>query len=256
MTRRTRRRVYVIALAALIGAGSPVWAPPLLRVMPAFRVEKVEVVGTRFLAPGEVAERAAVPADASVWDEPDRWRSRVESHPLVERARVRRSGFHTLEITVDEVEPLALVASTGDGGTLRPVSAAGRLLPLDPAEHGLDLPILLVDGAAGERTAVASPDGRLEDPDARTMIRVLAELREENPGFVGKISSLHTLAGGGIQVRMVESTHARSVVLPPEDPVRALRRVELALGEEDGRVQAADARYSGQVVIDRVGGDR
>lgn len=256
MTRRTRRRVYVIALAALIGAGSPVWAPPLLRVMPAFRVEQVEVVGTRFLAPGQVAERADVPADASVWDEPDRWRSRVESHPLVERARVRRSGFHTLEITVEEVEPLALVASTGDGGPLRPVSASGRLLPLDPAEHGLDLPILLVDGKGGERAAATSPGGRLEGPDARTMVRVLAELQRENPGFVGKISSLHTLAGGGVRARMVESTHARSVILPPEDPVRALRRVELALGEEGGPVRAADARFRGQVVVDRAGGDR
>lgn len=246
MTRRTRRRVYVVALAALIGAGSPVWAPPLLRVMPAFRVEQVEVVGTRYLDPGEVAARADVPADASVWDVPDRWRRRVESHPLVDRARVRRSGFHTLEITVEEVEPLALVAT---GGPLRPVSESGRLLPLDPADHGLDLPVLLakVDAGTGER---------LESRDARTLVRVLTRLREEDPDFVGKISSIGVLQDGGIKARMVSDTHARTVVLPPDHPARALRRVELALGEEGGPVAAADARFRGQVVIDRAGGVR
>ena len=246
MTRRTRRRVYVVVLAALIGAGSPIWAPPLLQTLPAFRVEKVEVVGTRFLAPDEVAARADVPPGASVWDEPERWRRRVEDHPLVERARVRRAGFHTLEIAVEEVEPMALAATTG---TLRPISEEGALLPLDPARHGLDLPVLLLDSA--------SADGeRLRGGDAGTLVGALSRLSEEEPGFVGKISSLRILADGGIEVRMVESTHARTVLLPPADPARALRRVELALGEQEGAVEKADARFRDQVVLERAGGDR
>lgn len=245
MSRRTRRRVYVVVLAALIGAGSPIWAPPLLQTLPAFRVEKVEVVGTRFLAPDEVAARADVPPGASVWDEPERWRLRVEEHPLVERARVRRSGFHALEISVEEVEPVALAAGTG---TLRPVSADGVLLPLDPARHGLDLPILLLDGA--------SADGdRLRGGHAGTLVRALSRLQEEDPGFVGEISSLRILADGGIEVRMVESTHAGTVLLPPGEPARALRRVELALGEQEGAVETADARFRNQVVLERAGGD-
>jgi len=246
VTRRTRRRVYVVVLAALIGAGSPIWAPPLLQTLPAFRVEKVEVVGTRFLAPDEVAARADVPPGASVWDEPERWRRRVEAHPLVERARVRRAGFHTLEIAVEEVEPMALAATTG---TLRPISEEGALLPLDPARHGLDLPVLLLDSA--------SADGeRLRGGDAGTLVGALSRLSEEEPGFVGKISSLRILADGGIEVRMVESTHARTVLLPPADPARALRRVELALGEQEGAVETADARFRDQVVLETAGGDR
>lgn len=245
MTRRTRRRAYVVALAALIGAGSPAWGPPLLRTLPAFRVEKVEVVGARYLAPDEVARRADVPPTASVWDEPDRWRRRVEAHSLVKRARIRRSGFHTLEITVEEVEPVALAATP----TLRPVSAGGVVLPLDPAEHSLDLPILHAE-------VRADVGGRLRGGSVRSLVRVLARLRKENPGFVGKISSLSTLRGGGIEARMVEGTHARSVLLPSHEPVRALRRVELALGEQEGEVAAADARYRDQVVLDLAGGDR
>lgn len=259
----------MVVLAALIGAGSPMWAPPLLQTLPTFRVERVEVVGTRFLAPDEVATRADVPGDASVWDEPDRWRRRVEEHPLVERARVRRSGFHTLEISVEEVEPVALAAASG---TLRPVSADGALLPLDPARHGLDLPILLL-GGSGATTATAGdgadgsgggdPDAdddgvdvdHLEGVQARTLVRVLSRLRDEEPGFVAKISSLRVLEDGGIEVSMVEATHAGTVLLPPEEPARALRRVELALGEQEGAVARADARFRNQVVLERAGGD-
>ena len=260
----------MVVLAALIGAGSPMWAPPLLQTLPTFRVERVEVVGTRFLAPDEVAARADVPGDASVWDEPDRWRQRVEAHPLVERARVRRSGFHTLEISVEEVEPVALAAASG---ALRPVSADGVLLPLDPARHGLDLPILLLGGSGGTSGTGDGADGSGdgEDPDAgaddridvehlegveaRTLVRVLSRLRAEEPGFVAKISSLRVLEDGGIEVSMVEATHAGTVLLPPEEPARALRRVELALGEQEGAVARADARFRNQVVLERAGGD-
>lgn len=245
MTRRTRRRVYVVALAALVGAGSPVWGPPLLRSLPTFRVERVEVVGTRYLAPGVVARRADLPPDASVWDEPDRWRRRVESHPLVERARIRRSGLRTLEISVEEVEPVALAATP----TLRPVSAGGLVLPLDPAEHGLDLPVLYAEIRAGVGE-------RLEEDSARTLLRVLTRLRREEPGFAGRISTLRRLRGGGVEVRMVEGTHVRTVLLPADEPVRALRRVELALGEHDGEVATADARYRRQAVLEVNGGDR
>lgn len=259
----------MVVLAALIGAGSPMWAPPLLQTLPTFRVERVEVVGTRFLAPDEVAARADVPGDASVWDEPDRWRQRVEEHPLVERARVRRSGFHTLEITVEEVEPVALAAASG---TLRPVSADGVVLPLDPARHGLDLPILLLGGSAATSGTGDGADGsggggpdtgdgegidvdHLEGVEARTLVRVLSRLRDEEPGFVAKISSLRVLEDGGIEVSMVEATHAGTVLLPPEEPARALRRVELALGEQEGAVARADARFRNQVVLERAGGD-
>lgn len=243
MTRRTRRRAYVVALAALIGAGSPAWGPPLLRTLPAFRVESVEVTGTRYLAPDEVLELADVPPEASVWDDPGRWRRRVEAHPLVARARVRRSGFHALEISVEEVEPVALAATPG----LRPVSAGGVVLPLDASAHDLDLPVLHAEVRAGVGE-------RLRNSSARTLVRVLARLRREKPGFVGEISSLRRLRGGGIEARMVEGTHARVVLLPPRNPVRALRRAELALGEQEGSVATADARFRDQVLL-RPGGE-
>lgn len=253
MTRRTRRRVYVVALAALIGAGAPVWAPPLLRTLPAFRVERVRVTGeTRFVAPEEVAAAADVPPDASVWDEVDRWRRRVEAHPLVARARVRRAGLHALDVSVEEVEPVALAPTP----TLRPVSRGGVLLPLDAAEHGLDLPILLLDDGTGDPpggSAGSAP--RVDGEEARTLLDVLARLRDRTPGFVREISSLRVLAGGGIEVRMVGRRPARTVVLPPRGIARALRRVELALAEEEAPVEAADARFRGQVVLDRAGGE-
>lgn len=229
------------AMAAVIGAGSPLWGPPLLRSLPAFQVERVEVVGTRYVAPDEVVERADVPPEASVWDDPGVWIRRVEAHPLVERVRVRRTGWHGLEFTVEEVEPVAFVATPA----LRPVGGTGRLLPLDPARHGMDLPIV----AAG-----AEIEGGRVQGESALLLEVLTRLEDYDPGFVANVSHLRPLQGGGVLVRMTDGTHADRILLPAADPLSALRRIELALGEQGRRVAEADARFRGQVVV-APGGD-
>lgn len=229
-------------MAAVIGAGSPLWGPPLLRSLPAFQVERMEVVGTRYVAPDEVVERADVPAEASVWDDPGAWIRRVEAHPLVERVRVRRTGWHGLEFTVEEIEPVAFVATP----SLRPVDGTGRLLPLDPARHDMDLPIV----AAG-----AEVEGeRVQGESALLLLEVLTRLEAYDPGFVANVSHLRPLDGGGVLVRMSDRTHADRILLPAADPVSALRRIELVLGEQGRRVATADARFRGQVVV-APGGD-
>lgn len=242
MSRRTRRRLYVVGLAALLGAGSPAWGPPLLRSLPAFQVERVEVTGCRYVAPDEVVRRADLPPDASVWDDPTEWARRVREHPMVRGVTVQRSGWNALEFAVEEVEPAALVPTS----TLRPVDASGRLLPLDPAEHALDLPVISapvrVEGGAARGEAV------------ERLLGVLRRLRGYDPGFVARVSELRVMEDGSVEVRLVEGSPVRQVLLPAGRPVEALRRVELALGEHRGRVRTADARFRGQVVLDRAGG--
>lgn len=238
MKRGTRRRAYVVAVAALVGGTVPLWAPSVLSRMPFFAVEEVGVVGARYVPPGEVARRAGIGAGASVWDDPTTWERLVEAHPLVREATVSRAGFDRLEVQVREVTPVALVPGSG----LVPVDATGTTVPLDPAEAGLDLPIL-----AGARTE----DGRLAGADGRTLLRVLVTLREAEPEFVRHVSELRTDEHGGVRVRMTEGQACQSVLLPTDAPVRALRRIERALGRHDaGRgVVAADGRFDDQVVL-------
>lgn len=238
MKPRTRRRAYVIGMAALVGVSAPAWAPPLLSRVPLFEVEEVGVVGTRYVPPDEVVRKADVASGASVWDDPAAWERRVEDHPLVREATVSRSGLDRLEIQVREAEPVALVA----GSDLEPVDAEGRVLPLDPAKSKLDLPLLTGARLAGDRIAGA---------EGRGLLRALVALRRAEPRFVRHVSEVARSEHAGVRVRLTEGQACDVVLLPDDDPVRAFRRVERALGQNAGGedVRAADARFDGQVVL-------
>lgn len=239
MNRRTRRRILAVVGAAAVGLSAPAWAPPVLTGMEVFRVRTVQVTGARYCRPQELLRRADVAPDASVWEDPSRWEERVRGHPLVRDARVIRTGRHELEIQVEEVEPVALAAAS----ELVPLDRLGRVLPLDPARVGLDLPIL------GTRAEVR--DERVVDEETLTLLRILVRLREAEPGFVEQASEFRLLDPAGVAVWMSpDAAGARRILLPEDGPVRALSRVQVALGEHGPeRVAAADARFTGQVVL-------
>lgn len=238
MTRRTRRRLFVLATSALIGGTVPFWAPRILARLPAFQVQHVGVVGTRYVAPDEVVRLAALEPDASVWDDPGPVEARLESHPLIRQARVRRDGLRQLEVRVVEARPVALAAVP----ELVPVDAEGRRLPLDPAETALDLPLL--------PGPLALEDGRLTAPGALRLARLLGELDAYDPALAQKVSEVRWTPDGAVEVRLLPGSHTDRILLPAAEPMRALRRVELALGEAaPAEVAVADARFREQVVL-------
>ncbi len=258
----------MLGTAALVGVTVPFWVPRLLSAFPSFRVERVGVVGTRYVGPDDVVRLAAISPEASVWDDPAEWERRVEAHPLIRRARAHRRGMRELEIRVLEDRPVALAATPA----LVAVNAEGRVLPLDPVEAALDLPLLRGAVAVGE-------DGRLADPGAVRLAALLERLEAHDPAFVQKVSEIGLLPGGAVEVRMLDPALPGRVLLPVREPVRSLRRVELALGHatlaaavpggsnpsrsgrsvtgepaaERTRVALADARFEGQVVLREVG---
>lgn len=238
MTRRTRRRAAVLVLAAVAGAGSPAWAPPLLRTLPAFQVDEVRVTGLRHLEAGEVRDRAAIPPEASVWDDPARWEARVREHRLVEEVRVARRGWGTLEIQVSETRPVALVIVEG---TLRPVDVEGTVLPLDPTRHRMDLPVI--------RGELEIRDGRIHSRMGRRELEAVAELARSDSAFLARVSEVQALPGGHMRMWMMGQAPVERVLLPVEAPSRALERVEIALGVAGRPVRAADARFGEQVVL-------
>ena len=203
------------------------------------------MTGVRYVPPGEVVRRANVEEGASVWDDPSAWEARVREHPLVRDAEVVRTGLQRLEIRVREVEPVALVSAP----ELTPVDRRGRIVPLDPARVGLDLPIL--GGEADVR------DGRVTGPGVVSLLEILVTLEEAEPGFIREASEFRALASGGVEVIMAdEEGTARRILLPREAPVRGLARIEMALGEHGGSsgLATADARFDGQVVLRSEGG--
>lgn len=230
MSKVIRRRFAVIGVAALLGATLPDWAPAMLSHLPLFAVAEVNVEGTLFTSAEEIRELAALGSESSIWDDPSPWEERVEAHPLVAAATARKSGLHRITLRVNEVVPVAVAATP----KLVPVDREGRTLPIDPAVHMLDLPIVSRPGSD------------------RRVVSVLAELLEARPVVFGTISEARvTSTGDGVELILLEASPANMMVLPLSDPLLGLRRIEEALRSRPNSdpVLAADARFSGQVVV-------
>jgi cell division septal protein FtsQ len=238
MNRQTRRRLAVVGAAAAIGIASPFWGPAVLRTMPAFGVVGIDVHGARFVSPEAARALAAIPPDASVWDDHSGAEDRLATHPLIEDARIRRDGFNRLVIELHEVRPVALVPTP----TLEPVDGRGTLIPVDPAEHALDLPIL-------QRAEVQ--DGRVTDEDSRRVLAVLERLGDLSPEFVQRVSEIRRWPGDAVELVLLDGSHIARMILPLDDAELAFLRAEDAIGEcgEKGRVVAVDARFRDQVVV-------
>ncbi|MYA32897.1 MAG: FtsQ-type POTRA domain-containing protein [Gemmatimonadales bacterium] len=240
ITRRGRRRLFFALTVAAIGLSVSIWVPPLLATLPAFQISEVHVVGTEHVPPEEIRALALTP-DASAWDDPATLEARVRAHPMVREATARRQSFRTLEIAIVERRPVALVATP----ELRPVSGDGYMLPLEPSAAPLDLPIV--------RGPVETESGFVADPGMRELILALSRMDRTRSEFMSLVSEVGPAAEGGYRFLLLPGSGADVVLLPRAEPLRALDRVSIALGQiEDRRVARADARFSGQVVLTRV----
>ena len=238
MTRR--RMVWALTLVGtgLAAAALSVFLPRGLRHVDGFRVETVEVTGTRFMEPYTVVRAAGLDEPASVFDDTDAWRAGILTLPLVDDVRIRRRIPSTVSIEIREVEPVALVA----GAQLRPVDARGRLLELEPAGVVLDLPVVV--GADVRAGRVASPEGA-------SAVATLAALAIRAPQMAGRISQLSVEPGA---LRMTFRDRPLEAVLPSHPTDTHLLQLRLAhadlraRGELD-QVRAIDVRFRDQVVV-------
>src|SRR5690606_42000544 len=90
--------------------------------------------------------------------------------PLVAAVRVERDLPSTVVLHVTEAEPVAFVRTP----ELRPVDASGRLLPIDPAERSLDLPVLAT-------TSRIRDDERIADPASLALLATPNAVRGSEP---------------------------------------------------------------------------
>lgn len=239
------RRVAGLAVAGvlLVALG---WAavrstPRALRRAEVFQVARVEVTGNVLLPAADAIAALRLPADASILDDTGPFRDSLLRHPMVVDARIERRPLSTLVVHVTEAVPVAFVATPA----LRPVSAAGELLPIDPAATGLDLPVLVGN--------VEIADGRVADPGALAAIADLDRVRTLAPELFSRISDGEPLPGGGLRVRL-RSPAGLVALLPAAPAGPELERLGLALADivgrgETGSVRVVDARFRDQVVV-------
>lgn len=250
MRRSTGVFLLIAGTMAVVLLGARV--PEALAGMETFRVRAVHVEGTRYLDPAQVEELAGLSADASVWDDMEPVARRVRAHGLVADADVRRKLPAGLVLQVREREPVALLPTP----VLAPVDREGRLLPLDPARHRMDLPVLhpAQDGSIPK----GSVSDRPESADGATPGRVrlmageVARLAETDPGLLASLSEVALLEGGDVVLRFL----APAVELRYRPPLNAARLREglrvlsdAAERRPEESPSGVDLRYRDQVVV-------
>jgi cell division protein FtsQ len=185
----------------------------------------------------EIVEWAGIRNGASLWDAPPAGvRRRLEAHPMVARARVRREFPGRVLIDVRERKPEAILLFDEPYYVDRSGAAFGPLRE----DYSRDFPVITgvdADLPAGSRERAV-----------RRALR-LARLCDRHACF-GGISEIHVQAGIGA---VVYPSEARVPVVLGwggwlDKVDRAERLLDLWSAESD-RVASIDARFRNQVVV-------
>ena len=219
-----------LAAAVVVAIASPWWGPMVLRQFAFFEVRRVEVVGTRYLAPAQIIGALGLKrGGASVWQPLSALERRVGSLGGIATVRVSRHLPATLRVEVTEVEPVALAA--GPTGMV-PVGADGRPLPYDPATAPVDAPVV----------------ERAEAP----LIAALAAVQSADPALFGLVSAARTdggVGGGGGVALELDGRRLRLGTPVDVAVVRAMAAVRRDLGSCGRSWQELDGRFRGWVVV-------
>lgn len=227
----------MLAAATLAALGD---RPDILAHFARFHVSAVEVRGARYLDSEEI--RRWIPVYEDERGGARSLEGRLRTHRLIEEATVRSLPGDTAEIVIRERQPVALVATPA----LNPVDRGGEYLPIDPALHRLDLPIL---------RPLAPLSGTLtvtEHEQIQAMAAEVHRLGELHPDFARSVSEIAWTPQGTLTVRFSE-TEAALHFAPPLS-VRRLREGLSALADAVPRapertVTVADLRFRDQVVV-------
>jgi hypothetical protein len=246
------RRWLYVSLAAT-GVTLLSWAAPsALRRMDTFRVQRVEVRGTRYLAPHHALEASGITEQASIFDDPAVWRDSLLRHPLVSDALISRKPPGTIVIRITEAEPLALIRTP----VLRPVDTRGRVLPITAGLGDLDVPVL-----AGR---VRIERGQVKDAKILAILDGLARMRALQPEFWPWISEVFPGRGRDMRLLLRWPEDAELLLALPIEPARLeevrLVIADLATGRNDAaqaeanpselnRLVRIDARFHGQILV-------
>ena len=221
---RSRRRLVWYLVGVLLLVLAVVTVPWWGHDLAFFRVQQVEVRGTRFARSSDIAARLQVDTTFSIWNALDSLEIRAEGHPQVHRARLSRRLPSTLVVTVDENLPIALVPASGG---FKAYDDSGRVLPLDPARWGVDLPI------------VTRPDTAL--------FRLLGDIKAEMPEYYARISEARRVGKDEVQLQLMDYP-VRAMLDMRADRLLQLSSVEADLAKRHLRPVELDLRYKDLVI--------
>lgn len=220
----TRLKLALVGIAAFLVVAGPLWAPLLMRRMAFFHVRRIEILGTRYVAPGEILARLHVDTMASVWDPTAPLAARVAAHTEIQHVDIERKLPGTLVVRVTERVPVALLPARNG---FRVLDERGTDLPIDPARVSIDAPVVMQRDTS--------------------VLKLLAAMRAGMPALYERLSAVRGV--GSDQLLLELAT----------EPVRTMRDVTLQrladiapvetdLAKRQLRVAEIDLRYRDQVI--------
>lgn len=237
--RLAKRAVALAALAAAAALGAKHGLRAAAR-LPVFDVAELDVSGLRYVSADEVRALAGVAGlddDApSVWRPKEEWRRKIESHPMIETVEVARRLPSGLAVRVSEAKPVALVAFP----LVMAVDRHGNVLPIDPTDPVLDLPVVAVRSPDSDDGLGLALLAREIDHVAQVAPEVFAVVSEAH--LDDRLVTLH-VGDSGLRIRF----------FPPISE-RRLREGIVALNDAlerfpDRDLAEVDLRFEAQVVV-------
>ncbi|NNE34194.1 MAG: FtsQ-type POTRA domain-containing protein [Rhodothermales bacterium] len=202
----------------------------------------MRVTGINVVTSEEVTALAAVPDDMLHYSiAVDSVRLRIEKHPWIGSADVRRTAVGKLNIQIVERRPVALAAVNGVPDHY--LDASGFRIPLAQGV-AFDLPV--VSGHVG-RYGTDAPNQRVSDRSLREMLNALDKLDERTLALVSEIQVKST---GSISIQTIAIPGRKSipVVLGEMDFERKLIRLaafweQVVLKKPEATISTIDLRY-------------
>lgn len=229
-----------VALWGMIAGGvtlAAAWLPDALAELDYFRAREYRVAGARVLEEKQVLATAAISPFVSVFDDLTAMERRLEEHPLIRHARITTVLPSTLVFTIEERTPVAFVASP----VLEPVDRDGQVLPLNPVDHRLDLPVLMRVGGRGA----------LSPSQLRILAMEVDRLAADDPTFLAAVSEIAIDDRGDATAVMSGDLLLR--FRPPLSHRRLREGLDVlrdaVLRRPDQRASVLDLRFEDQVVV-------
>jgi cell division protein FtsQ len=236
------RRWIVFSTVAALLTSAAATAPELLRRLDSFGVERVEIRGTRYMAPYDALLQSGITKRSNVFDDFEPWRNRLLKHPMILDATIDRHLPGTVRVDITETEPVALARTP----ELRPVDARARALPIDPTTADLDVPLLSVESHP-------NAGGLFADAATGQVIAVLATLKQQDARLYSWVSEAGPLRDHGVRLELRTPLGAEALVASNTRALR-LHELQLTLGDlaargELSKLKRIDARFHDQIVV-------
>jgi cell division septal protein FtsQ len=250
--RRRARHWAAGSLAALVvmALSAPLWSAPLARLLAAqvkassrhFRVQQVVVRGLRAVPEKEILGLAGISCGTALYSASTAAAERrIETHPWIRFAHVKRRLPDTVEIRVTEREPVAALR----GGELLMITADSMVVAPLASGRMWDLPLL-----TPPRPVKLRAGADLKDAATLALLRETLMIRSVSPDAWRNLSEIY-MSDGDMHATLANPTV--DLVLGQGAGelawTAALQLLRRGPGNPAGPIQSMDLRVPGRIVV-------